>query len=143
MLTEETKNPTVLLVEDSEDDAFFFQRALQKSGMSCSLNHVTDGAQAIDFLRKAGSSGAHNLPHMVFLDLKMPVLNGFEVLDWIKAQTFPVPMHVVVLSGSEHTEDKERAARLGAEDYLMKPIKPGDLHRLLHNICTHEIGARV
>lgn len=142
-MSSEAQTPIILLVEDSEDDAFFFQRALQKSGMSCSLSHVADGAQAIDFLRTAASSGAHNLPQVVFLDLKMPVLNGFEVLDWIKAQTFSVPMHVVVLSGSEHTEDKERAARLGAEDYLMKPIKANDLHRLLHNICPHEIGAGV
>ena len=142
MLTE-TRNPTLLLVEDSEDDAFFFERALHKSGMSCALNHVTNGAQAIEFLRGALSSGENNFPHMVFLDLKMPVLNGFEVLDWIKHQVFPVPLHVVVLSGSEHTGDKERAASLGAEDYLIKPIRPGDLHRVLQHICAQEMGARV
>jgi len=140
MLTE-TPNPILLLVEDSEDDAFFFRRTFQKSGMSCSLTHVTDGAQAIAFLQKAMSSGEHRLPHTIFLDLKMPVINGFEVLDWIRKQTFPVPLNVIVLSGSEQEEDKARAAQLGAADYLVKPVRVSDLDRLLRDVCPHEIGA--
>ena len=137
----ETKNPLILLVEDSDDDAFFFERTLQKSGLGCSLSHVTDGAQAVDFLRNAASSGEHRLPQTIFLDLKMPVLNGFEVLDWIRTQRFPPSMQVIVLSGSEHEDDKARAARLGAADYLVKPVRVRDLHRLLGNVCGREIGA--
>ena len=142
MLTE-SKVPVVLLVEDSEDDAFFFSRTLQKSGMSCSLKHVTDGAQAIDFLRSAVSSGNESIPHTVFLDLKMPVLNGFEVLDWMRMQVFPVPINVIVLSGSEHQEDQQRASQLGAAEYLVKPVRVNDLHRLLRNICPQEMGAPI
>lgn len=138
----EPKSPNLLLVEDSEDDAFFFRRTLQKSGMCCSLSHVEDGAQAIDFLQKAILSGEQNLPQTVFLDLKMPVLNGFEVLEWIKRQPFRARIKVIVLSGSEHQGDRERAARLEAMDYLVKPVKVNDLHRLLRDICPLEIGAR-
>ena len=135
MLTE-PKTPIILLVEDSEDDAYFFKRTFQKTGMSCLLEHVFDGTQAIEFLQKAS-------PKTVFLDLKMPLLNGFEVLDWMRKQTFPAPIQVIVLSGSEHQDDKDRAARLGAADYLVKPVKVSDLQRLLGHICPHEVGAGV
>ena len=139
----DSNGPLLLLVEDSEDDAFFFSRTLLKAGVSCSLKHVTNGAQAIDFLRSTMSSGNQTIPQTVFLDLKMPVLNGFEVLDWMRMQSFPVPITVIVLSGSEHQEDQERASQLGAADYLVKPVKVSDLHRLLRNICPQEMGAHI
>jgi CheY-like chemotaxis protein len=125
----------LLLVEDSDDDAFFFRRALEKSGNTCALHHVTDGAQAIDFIQKASISSPEALPSVIFLDLKMPVLNGFEVLDWLQTQTFGDQVRVIVLSGSEHQDDKDRAARLGASDYLVKPINASDLNRLLQDVC--------
>ena len=138
----EAKNPLILLVEDSDDDAFFFRRAFEKSGLACLLTHVTDGGQAVEFLEDA-SSNPQNLPHTIFLDLKMPVLNGFEVLEWIRSQTLPSAPQVIVLSGSEHEADKERALQLGAAAYLVKPIRVGDLQRLLQDICRHETGAPV
>ena len=141
MMTE-AKNAQILLVEDSEDDAFFFRRTLQKSGLTCSLTHVTDGGQAVEFLENAASN-PENLPHTIFLDLKMPVLNGFEVLEWIRSQSLPSALHVIVLSGSEHEADKQRAAELGAAAYLVKPVRVGDLHRFLQDICPGEMGARV
>jgi CheY-like chemotaxis protein len=131
-----------LLVEDSEDDAFFFKRTFQKSGVTCSLCHVTNGAEAVDFLENARSSEPQNLPFAIFLDLKMPVLNGFEVLEWMRTQAFPSSIHVIVLSGSDYPEDKERAAGLGATDYLVKPVRLEDLHRYLREACGTEMGAR-
>jgi CheY-like chemotaxis protein len=82
------------------------------------------------------------LPFAIFLDLKMPVLNGFEVLEWMRTQTFSSSIHVIVLSGSDYPEDKERAARLGATDYLVKPVRVEDLQRYLREVCGPEIGAR-
>lgn len=134
MLVDTTKS-NLLLVEDSEDDAYFFGRTLQKSGLTCTVHRVANGAEAIDFLRTASASGVEALPQIIFLDLKMPVLNGFEVLDWLQTQTFSAPMRVVVLSGSEHPSDKERAARLGAADYLVKPVQASDFERFLRDIC--------
>jgi CheY-like chemotaxis protein len=138
----DTKSPTLLLVEDSDDDAFFFKRTFEKSGVACSLHHVTNGAEAVDLLQNAANSEPLNLPIAIFLDLKMPVLNGFEVLEWMRTQTFPSNIHVIVLSGSDYPDDKERAARLGATDYLVKPVKVEDLHRYLREVCGPEIGAR-
>jgi CheY-like chemotaxis protein len=139
----DNKTPTLLLVEDSDDDAFFFQRTLQKSGATCQVHHVTNGAEAIDFLRNITSSEEPDFPQVIFLDLKMPLLNGFEVLEWMRTQTFPASMQVIVLSGSEHQEDKDRASRLGATDYLVKPVKVSDFHRFLNDVCPPEIGARL
>jgi CheY-like chemotaxis protein len=140
-MPKDNKTPFLLLVEDSEDDAFFFRRTMEKSGVTCRLHHVTNGAEAVDFLQEA-AHGKGELPQAIFLDLKMPVLNGFEVLEWMRTQTFPAAIQVIVLSGSEHQDDKERAARLGASDYLVKPVKVSDLNRFLHEVCPPEIGAR-
>ena len=142
MLTNPTKL-NLLLVEDSDDDAFFFQRTLQKSGVSCTINHVTNGAEAVTFLQNASASHPQTFPQVIFLDLKMPVLNGFDVLEWLQKQTFGAEMRVFVLSGSEHQNDKERASQLGAAGYLVKPVKASDLSHLLRNICPAkaEIGA--
>lgn len=139
MLTD-TKKPTLLLVEDSDDDAFFFRRTLRKSGASCELVHVSDGARAIEFLEQSPA-----IPPIMFLDLKMPVLNGFEVLDWLRTQTFAAQIQVIVLSGSEHQDDKDRATRLGATDYLVKPVRIEDLNRFLQDVCpaNPQMGAHV
>jgi len=136
-------NPTLLLVEDSEDDAFFFKRTLKKSGVTCELHHVINGAEAIEFLQNAASGEPEKLPYAIFLDLKMPVLNGFEFLEWKRTQNFSSNIHVIVLSGSDYAPDIERAAGLGASDYLVKPLKVEDLYRYLRDICPPEIGARV
>jgi CheY-like chemotaxis protein len=136
-----TNFPILLLVEDSDDDAFFFKRALDRSGANCSFHHVTDGGQAIDFLEKAFHAEEASLPQIMFLDLKMPTLNGFEVLEWMKKQTFFSRIQVIILSGSEFDGDKQRAAQLGAAAYLVKPVRVGDLQRILRDVCPPQIGA--
>jgi CheY-like chemotaxis protein len=140
MLIDRAK-PNLLLVEDSDDDAFFFQRTLEKSKMGCVVHRLTNGAEAIQFLQAASTSDA--VPRVMFLDLKMPILNGFEVLDWLRTQPFANQIKVIVLSGSNHQSDRDRATRLGAADYLVKPVRIGDFDRFLKNICqpSPEIGA--
>jgi CheY-like chemotaxis protein len=134
--------PILLLVEDSEDDAYFFRRALEKARVVGSVQRALNGAEAVEFLQNA-LSGTSQLPRAMFLDLKMPVLNGFEVLEWLGTQNVPASMPVIVLSGSEHEEDKARATRLGAAAYVVKPIRAADFHRFLPDLCPQELGARV
>lgn len=122
--------PIVLLAEDSEDDAFFFRWILQKSDLECHLVRAEDGAQAIKVLELAAEADGRrrfNCPDLVFLDLKMPSVSGFEVLEWIQAHPFVPPLEVVVLSGSEHANDIERALALGASGYHVKPLSPTQL----------------
>ena len=115
-----------LLVEDSEDDVFFMQRAFRDAGLQNELHVVTDGEQAIEYL--SGQNGfvdreKHPLPDMIFLDLKMPGLNGFDVLRWIRKQgKCDVP--VAVLTSSPEEIDRRRARELGADCYLLKPPEP-------------------
>ena len=77
----------VLLVEDSPDDAFFFRRAVNKSGIPAAIQLAADGLEAMDYLLHQGrfaDAAAHPSPHIMFLDLKLPHVNGFELLDWMR-----------------------------------------------------------
>ena len=111
--------------------------------MDCVVHCAADGAEAIEFLQTVYKT--RSVPPVMFLDLKMPVVNGFEVLDWLQTQPFAGQIRVIVLSGSEHQGDKDRVAKLGVMDYLVKPIRVGDLHRLLRDVCSAkpEIGVHV
>ena len=123
--------PVVLLAEDSEDDAFFFRWNLQKAGLACDLIHASDGGQALQILQQrcgpAAASAPARCPDLVFLDLKMPALTGFELLEWIQAHPFDPPLDVAVLSGSDHASDVARAKALGASAYYVKPISTDHL----------------
>ena len=131
----ETKRPTVLLVEDSEDDAYLFNWRFEQSGATCAIEHALDGSAAVEFLRMTSKTKPDQLPCLIFLDLKMPVMNGFELLSWIRQEGAFSHIPVVVLSGSDQPTDKERALQLGAADYLVKPVKVDDLRRFLGDIC--------
>lgn len=125
------KNPNaaILLVEDSDEDVFFFKRALAKSGISVDLLLASDGKSAVSLL---GDNSVRSRLKAIFLDLKLPLLNGFDVLRWIRAQNFYPALRVIVLSGSAHKSDKVLADELGAQDYLVKPVTPDLLRERLY-----------
>ena len=117
--------PSVLLVEDSDDDAFFFDRALRRCQVDCEFTRLENGALALDYLKNAlASADGFRRPDVVFLDLKLPAFSGFDILRWIAEQNVRPPLKVVVLSGSEHQGDMDLARALGASDYCVKPISP-------------------
>jgi two-component system response regulator len=119
----------VLLVEDSEDDVFFFERALGRTSVSTQLTALTNGAAAMDYLADA----AERKPHVVFLDLKLPQVSGFEVLRWLRTREFDPPLRVVVLSGSDQDRDLIEVRELGAYDYIVKPIGVDRLRQVLRD----------
>jgi DNA-binding response OmpR family regulator len=126
------QRPVVLVIEDSEDDMFFFRRVLQKAGVECTLIHIADGAAAIRYLEAAAAhDAAHPWPDLVFLDLKLPTFSGFEILGWIRENNYEPVLDVAVLSGSEDTTDVQRALDLGATDYLVKPLPVDQLRARL------------
>jgi CheY-like chemotaxis protein len=122
----------ILLVEDSPDDAYFFQRAVRRAGVPFICTHALNGSEAVDILVNAHAR--QQLPAAIFLDLKMPVMNGFEVLEWIQQQPFASLIPIFVLSGSNQQEDRDRARRLGASDYLVKPVGSEELARTVGQI---------
>jgi DNA-binding response OmpR family regulator len=118
----------IVLVEDSDDDAFFFERAFDAAGLHVELVRLCDGGAAVKYLDRAVSNGDDFASRaLVFLDLKLPVLDGFEVLRWIRDRE--LALDVIVLSGSELEADIRAARQLGARDYFVKPIRPAQLKR--------------
>lgn len=139
MIAKDNADLLIFLAEDSEDDAYFFQRALQKANVGCSLLRAANGKIAIDMLKNA-EGDSRRLPFLIFLDLKMPVVNGFEILDWLRSSGIrPVPK-VIVLSGSNDHDDRARALRLGAADYLVKPITSDVLRKKVFEALDQNEG---
>src|SRR6266404_3669437 len=121
---------SILVAEDDSDDAFFLERAFTEAGVTVPLRFVHSGADAINYLK--GKPPFHDrnlypLPKLLVLDLKMPVLTGFDVLEWLQHQPGWRRMPAVVLSGSQIPEDMRRAYALGATLYLNKPHRLNEL----------------
>jgi CheY-like chemotaxis protein len=116
---------TILHVEDDPNDTLLFEHACRKAGVVFDLQAVSDGDQAIAYLR--GSNGfsdrmKHPIPKLILLDLKMPRVSGFDVLAWLRADELFKQVPVVVLTSSNHDADVKRAYDLGARSYLVKPV---------------------
>lgn len=119
-----TTNGTILLVEDNEDDVFLMKRALKSAGVSNPLAVVADGQQAVDYLSGHGpysDRALHPLPNVVFLDLKLPIRNGLDVLAWIRNTPHLDNLVVLVLTSSKEPSDLKQAYSLGANSYMVKP----------------------
>lgn len=132
--------PRILLAEDSDDDAYFFERAIRKSGAQCSFVRASNGKVATELLHQAAGRGEPI--DLIFLDLKMPVMSGFEVLEWLRSVTLPRSPKVLVLSGSNDHGDRIRAVELGASDYIVKPIAATELRDRINDFRNAETGAR-
>jgi CheY-like chemotaxis protein len=116
--------PTILLVEDSEDDAFVMNRALKQAGLGAPIQVLTDGQRAIDYFAGNGvfsDREKYPVPSVLFLDLKLPYANGFEVLSSIREKPEFNSLQVAILTGSPEPKDREKAMALGAQHYLVKP----------------------
>ena len=114
----------ILLVEDNDDDAFLLTRALRTAEIDNPVHIVQDGEEALEYLTGAGKYAdrlEYPLPSLMLLDLKLPRVSGFEVLEWIQKDTTLPPLVVVVLSSSGETRDINMAYRFGARSYLVKP----------------------
>jgi CheY-like chemotaxis protein len=114
----------VLLVDDSADDVLLMTRAFNSTSIPAPLVVLTDGAAAIEYLSGGGpyrDRTAHPLPALMLLDLKMPRVSGFEVLDWLRAQPALKRLPVIVLTSSSRDDDVNRAYDLGVNSYIVKP----------------------
>jgi CheY-like chemotaxis protein len=117
-------NDVILLVEDSVDDVFFMGRALKGAGFTTPLQVAKDGQVALDYL--GGANGYADrakfpIPNLVLLDLKLPQVLGLDVLKWIRSRPEYQTLPVVVFTSSGERSDLERAYRLGANSFMVKP----------------------
>ncbi len=121
----ERDQPVVLIAEDNENDIAMLRRAFRQASITAPIQYVTDGEQAISYLKGEGRFGRRDefpLPDLLLLDLKMPRKNGFEVLEWLGTQPSLSHLRVVVLTTSEALRDVNRAYALGAASFLTKPL---------------------
>ncbi len=116
----------ILIVEDSMDDAQLTIRSLKKSNIANNLFHVKDGAEALDFIFARGEYSSRvnsTKPKLIMLDLKMPKVNGLEVLEQIKANPDTKTIPVVILTSSQEDPDIKKCYELGANSYVTKPVE--------------------
>jgi CheY-like chemotaxis protein len=115
----------ILLAEDREDDIVLIRKAFSKASFLNPLHVVRDGEEAIAYLSGTGhyaNRPEYPLPELLLLDLKMPKVDGFEVLSWIRRQPDLAALRVVVLTSSDRIQDVNRAYQLGANSFLVKPV---------------------
>lgn len=125
----------ILLIEDNEHDAEMTIRALKKNRITNGIVHLADGALALDFLFGTGEytgRNANEKPKVILLDLKMPKVDGIEVLQQIKSNELTRKIPVVVLTSSKENPDIETCYALGANSYIVKPV---DFHGFMEAIA--------
>jgi CheY-like chemotaxis protein len=128
------RNRVILLAEDDEDEVFLLKRAMGKTGLRLDLRIVSDGEQAMAYLRGAGQYSNRSefpFPAFLLLDLCMPRMNGLEVLEAIRNDPALTRLTVVMFTVSDNERDICRASDLHANSYLLKPSDLGGRDELL------------
>ena len=116
----------ILLVEDDPDDAEMTIDAMRKNNLANNLIHAVDGEEALDFLFGTGKFIGRNIslkPRLILLDLKMPKVDGMEVLQKVKSDEATKKIPVVILTSSKEDPDVSRCYELGANGYIVKPVE--------------------
>jgi CheY-like chemotaxis protein len=122
MITEYAKMVEILLLEDEPADAYLVKMALREGKVLANLHHVVDGQEGIDFLRKIGAYASVPRPDLIFLDLNMPRMNGYEFLTAVKSEPLLRDIPVIVLTTSDVENDVVRSYESGAASYITKPV---------------------
>lgn len=122
MMTESPNTVDILLLEDEPADAYLVKMALKENKVLANLHHVVDGCEGLDFLQKVGKYADAPRPDLIFLDLNMPRMNGYEFLTAMKASESFDSIPVIILTTSDVESDVVRSYKLGAASYITKPI---------------------
>ncbi len=134
----------VLLIEDDPHDAMLVERSFQRSGLKVSLVKARDGREALDYLLEKVAVGVSGcVPRLILLDLKLPRMDGFEFLREVRASPRFSCIPVVVLTSSSEWEDVEKAYELGANAYLVKPLKFEDFMEMMKVVGTFWVSLNV
>jgi len=125
---------TILLVEDNRGDADLVRLALEENKIHTDLHVVSDGVEAMEFLRKTGAYPDAPRPDVILLDLNLPKKDGREVLEEVKSDDALKRIPVVVLTTSTQDEDILRAYNLNANCYVTKPVDFEQFAKVVHSI---------
>lgn len=137
--TERFHRGTILLVEDNEDDRELALRAMKRTGIGHKIVAVRDGVEAMDYLKRKGiyADTTEPLPDLVLLDLKMPRMDGLQVLEQIKSDPELRTLPVVMLTSSKQDRDVQRAYNLGVNSYICKPTSFSEFLKLVNNLGNY------
>jgi CheY-like chemotaxis protein len=128
------RNLTLLIVEDDPNDVILLRKALTREGINNATQVVNDGAEAIAYLEGREpyrDRSQFPFPSVIFTDLKMPRMDGFDVLCWLRAHPECSVMPVMILTASRIDADVRKAYQLGANGYLVKPNSLEDLQAMV------------
>jgi CheY-like chemotaxis protein len=135
-----------LVAEDSDDDFFFFQRASSRLSSPPKLQRANNGIEAQRYLDGEGSFAnrdAYPLPSVVVSDLKMPLMDGLELMNWFRKRAKEMGISFVLLTSSDAQSDRDRASEAGVDEYLVKPGSFPDLVKAVIGIRErHTIDSR-
>jgi two-component system response regulator len=127
----------ILLIEDNSSDAEMTIDALKTHGLSKKLLHLKDGAIALDFIFAEGiyvRRNVENTPRLILLDLKMPKVNGIEVLQKVRADNRTKRIPIVVLTSSKEDPDIYKCYNLGANSYVVKPVEFDEFRKAVSDL---------
>jgi two-component system response regulator len=127
----------ILLIEDNINDAELTIRSLNKNNVSNKIVHLKDGVAALDFLFATGPFEGRDMNHkpkVILLDLKMPRIDGIEVLEKIKNNPATSQIPVVILTSSKEDPDIQRCYALGANSYIVKPVDFDGFHNIVSKL---------
>jgi CheY-like chemotaxis protein len=130
----------ILLVEDNPDDADLVIRALKKNNLAGHILHLKDGEEALEFIFGTGRYANRNIkemPKVIILDLKMPKVDGLEVLHKIKTDERTKAIPVVIMTSSKEERDIIKGYHLGANSYIVKPVNFPDFSRTVSELGSY------
>jgi two-component system response regulator len=133
----ETRKIDILLVEDNPDDADLTIRALKKNGLASSIIHLQDGEEALDFIFCKGVYSDRvfeEMPKLLILDLKMPKVDGIEVLRQVKSDSRTRAMPVVLFTSSSEERDITKSYQSGVNSYIVKPVEFESFVKVVSNL---------
>lgn len=132
----------ILIVEDQEDDIFLIRKAFKKAGVINPIHIARDGQEAIEYLNGEGKYAHRDeypLPELILMDLKMPRVDGYQVLQWLRQQPGIAEIPVIVLTSTEQIREINYAYTLGANSFLVKPGDFNDYKALAENLHAYWI----
>lgn len=126
----------ILLVEDNIHDAELTIRALRKVNLANNLMHVKDGAEALDFIfgKDGDDDGSSHIPKVILLDLKMPRVDGIEVLRQLKSRESTKMIPVVMMTSSKEEQDIVTSYNLGVNSFIVKPLGFDEFAKAVSNL---------
>ena len=129
-------NRTILIVEDNSDDVTLILRALKKANIKNNIDVAQDGAEALDYLFKTGQYADRESgnPTVVLLDIKLPKMDGLEVLQKLREDDRTKLLPIVILTSSDEEEDIVRSYELGANSYVRKPVEFGSFSEAVNQL---------